>query len=340
MRHLVNFGLLFSFLTLAATGVMAFVRPFSLVSTRVHIVFGLVSLVLVGLHLASRVGYFRSQIRASVAQRAGIRRPVLLGIAGGWLLLLVIALRGWEPSQLLIDQSYEARRRAEIVRTSSLVGFQDPRTHRRLIARAPGGRADVALSLTIRFGEGFAVPPSAAVWAETTTGAMIETLYLDESLAFSDTPMWGGKRTPRHHILPLWRHRYTLVSGIDPTGEVDAFSAATPTHSFTLDDYLELGEDRSFVLCVEVNAPGDLNQQFPDPHVGQPSLLYTAYLELDSDQPYALLELTGHGGGARDSGAIHYDFDGITTAKNLIDLLLVKIEGINPANNGAAPREP
>jgi len=46
MRHLVNFGLLFCFLTLAVTGVMEFALPFSIVTARVHIVFGLATLVL------------------------------------------------------------------------------------------------------------------------------------------------------------------------------------------------------------------------------------------------------------------------------------------------------
>jgi hypothetical protein len=119
-----------------------------------------------------------------------------------------------------------------------------------------------------------------------------------------------------------------MISGIDPRGQVDTSTAATPSHSFTLDDYLVLGEEMAFVLCVEVNAPADPNQQYPDPHIGQPSLLYTAYIEVDSPQQYALLELTGHGGGSEQSGAIQYDLDGYTTARQLIDLLLVKVESV------------
>ena len=62
MRHVVNFGLLFSFVTLAVTGVLSFVLPFDLPTTRIHIVFGLVTLILVGLHLYSRVPYFKQQL--------------------------------------------------------------------------------------------------------------------------------------------------------------------------------------------------------------------------------------------------------------------------------------
>jgi hypothetical protein len=243
--------------------------------------------------------------------------------------LLATAVAGWSPIELLIAQGYEARHRAEIVRASPQAGFLDPHSHTRLVARIPGTDAGVAISLTIGFSEDIESPPSVAVWAESSTGAMIETLYLDQELAYSDTPNWGGRPTPRHQILPLWRHRYTLVSGIDPHGEVDTFTAATPTHSFTLDDYLVLGEEDSFVLCVEVNMPADPNERYPDPHIGQPSLLYTAYIEPAASQPYALLELTGHGGEAEKSGAIHYDLDGFTTARHLIDLLLVKVKPVH-----------
>ena len=138
--------------------------------------------------------------------------------------------------------------------------------------------------------------------------------------------MWHGARTPRNHILPLWRHRYTAVSGIDPDGEVDGVTGATDTHSFALDPYLVPGEGQKFVLCVEVNAPHDPNEAWADATIGQPSLLYTALVKVDDEQRYHLLELTGHGGGAEASGDIHYDLDGLTTATDLVDLLLAKLE--------------
>jgi len=322
MRHLVNFGLLLSFLALATTGAMAFFLPFSIVTTRVHVVFALATALFVGLHLLSRLKYFRGRLKLN--GRPSASQWLLAGLLAGMAVVLVAAIAGWPPVELLIAQGHEARHRAEVVRASPRAGFLDTADHRRIIGRVPGDDADVALSLTIGFTKDLDALPSIAVWAETSTGTMIETLYLSQELAYSNTPQWGGAATPRHHVLPIWRHRYTMVSGIDPEGELDVVTAATPTHSFTLDDYLILGEEKSFVLCVEVNAPADPNEQYPDPHVGQPSLLYTAYIEPDGSQSYALLELTGHGGGAEKSGAIQYDLDGFTTARQLIDLLLVK----------------
>lgn len=326
MRHLINFGLLFCFTTLAVTGAMAFFLPFSIDTTRVHVVFGLATLILVGLHLAGRVGYFKKQLAGATSNRARASRPLLAGLVLGWAGLLVVAIFGWQPSRWFIEQGYEARHRAEIVRSSPLTGFLDSQADLRLIVREPGPGADVALGVFIGFSQRLKKPPAIAVWAESMTGAMIETLYLDPALAYSDEPNWAGKPTPRHHILPIWRHRYTLASGVDPQGDLEVLTAATPSHSFTLDDQLKLNAARRFVLCVEVNAPGDPNEHYPDPHLGQPSLIYTAYIDLDDSQPYALGELTGHGGGSERDGAIRYDLSGFTTAQQLIHLVLVKTQ--------------
>ena len=324
-RHWVNFGLLFSFLTLMASGVLAFVRPFSIVTTRVHIVFGALTILLVVLHLASRTRYFSGKI----AGRDSARRPIaVIGLAFAG--VLALALGGFWPVRQVVGASYEARHRAEIVRGSPLAGFLAPDETRRFVARNPGKGADTAVSLMVRFGEDLESPPALAVWAETSTGTMIETLFIDEALAYGEEVVWQGVKTPRHRLLPIWRHRYTMVSGIDPNGEVDAFTGSTPSHSFSLDQYLDSGDDGGFVLCVEVNAVRDANAAFPDEMLGQPSLLYTAFVEPGEEPAYALMELTAHGGGAETGGALAYDFTGIESARRLIDLLLVKYGPAEP----------
>lgn len=62
VRHVVNISLLITFGALAVTGVMAFVLPFSLTTTQIHIAAGLVTVVLIGFHLAARLPYFKKQI--------------------------------------------------------------------------------------------------------------------------------------------------------------------------------------------------------------------------------------------------------------------------------------
>jgi hypothetical protein len=322
MRHAVNFGLLFAFLSLATTGVMAFVLPFSLTTTRVHIVAGLLTLLLVLMHALKRMPYFKRQL----AGGAGISRGKLATLALLWVLVVAGTYLAIPPSTWLMNQGYEARNRAQIVRTSSLVGFGTPSPHRKLIVRSPQAAGSRGLSLYASFPEDTAEVPAIAVWAETTAGTLVETLYLPEPLSFADKVEWQGSLTQRNHILPIWRNRFTAVSGIGPDGEVDATSGATDTHSFALDPYLVTGEEQKFVICVEVNVLGDRNETWDDAIIGQPSLLYTAYVETDGEQAYAILELTGHGGDAENNGNLQYDLEGFTSAKTLVDLLLIKLE--------------
>jgi len=325
MRHWVNFGLLFSFLALAVTGVMAYALPFSIVTARVHIVFGALTVLLVLLHIVSRTRYFAGKVSGRSSSRGMVAGSVAV-IA----LLLALALYDFWPAKQVMDASYEARRKVEIVRSSPLAGFLDVGDTHRFVARQPGEDADTAVSLMVRFREGLEAAPAIAVWAETNTGTIIETLYLDEVLAFGEEVEWQGVKTSRHKLLPIWRHRHTVVSGVDPHGKVDAFAGATPAHSFTLDQNLRIAGDDGFVLCVEVNAVHDPNDAYPDRELGQPSLLYTAFIQPGKGNPYALLELTAHGGEAFENGAPGYDLEGIGSAVELIDLLLVKTGPAKP----------
>ena len=215
----------------------------------------------------------------------------------------------------------------QIVRSSSLVGFEEPAPYRKWIVRGSQDDNGSGLSIYLNFQEELNPMPSIAVWAESTTGSMIETLFLEQSLAYSEVPLWEDYKTQRSHILPLWRHRYTLLSGIKPSGEVDAVSGATESHQFALDPYFEKGKGNEFILCVEINAPEDITEKFPDPILGQPSLLYTGLIDVDREDPYYLLELTGHGGGdALETGNVQYDLELIDSAKGMKDLFMAKLE--------------
>jgi hypothetical protein len=325
MRHWVNFGLLFSFLALVATGVMSYALPFSIVTARVHIVFGALTVLLVVLHIVSRTRYFSGKLSGK-----GASRGMVSAVFAVCALVLAISVYDVWPARPVMEASYEARRKAEIVRASPLAGFADVDPAHRFVARQPGKEADTAISLMVRFREGLENAPAMAVWAETNSGTIIETLYLDEALAYGEEVAWQGVKTRRDQLLPIWRHKHTVVSGVDPHGKVDAFAGATPEHSFTLDQNLKSGGEDGFVLCVEVNAVRDPNEAYPDQEIGQPSLLYTAFIQPGQGNPYALLELTAHGGEAFENGAPGYDLEGIGSAKELIDLLLVKTERTKP----------
>ncbi|QEG01435.1 hypothetical protein Mal15_55110 [Stieleria maiorica] len=323
MRHVINIGLLCAFATLLSTGVMAFALPFSIATTRVHVFSGLVVSVLVACHLGSRVAYFKNVLAARIRGLSYPTLAVVVALSAG---LAWASLWGWQPISWLMNQSYEARHREIIFRSSSLVGFGRPSPHSRVIVRTTKDAGGPELAVLLNFRETVSGVPSVAVWAESTTGTMIETLFLEDRLAYSEKPDWLGGARGRNEILPIWRHKYTAVTGVDPNGEVDAVSGATENHTFALDEHLEYGKGNRFVLCVEINAPADPNGDWTDSQLGQPSLLYTALVDVDRDSPHALLELTGHGGGATEDGNVQYDLESITTAKGMADLFLVKLD--------------
>lgn len=330
IRHIANLGLLLAFTTLAVTGVMSFVLPFSITTARVHIVFGLVTLVLVGLHLATRVDYFTRIAKQSVNLK-GKRKPLVSrwlvgGIVLVWGAMLVVSFYGTRPASDLVAVGYEAQHTAEIFRASPQTAYEQVgETVRVATLSAEGG--EVLLEIKVDYRVELDQQPAAAIWAQTTAyePKMIQTLYVDQSLAYSATPTWNGKATPRHHILPIWRHRYRDVNGVDPTGDTDAVTSATPKHSFSIEQTLR-SDDDDFLLRLEINAHGDTNAAYADKHLGQPSILYEARIDLTSDQTYYLMSRTAHGGGAEVDGLPRYGFDGITSAKHLIEKVLVKVD--------------
>lgn len=328
MRHWVNLALLFSFSTLMATGVLAVTLPFSQTNTRLHVVSGVVCVALVAKHVLSRLSYFRS-VASRQSKAMGLMRKA--SVLGFWAVVLVASVAAVPPTNWLMDQSYEIRQRSQIVRASSLVGFGELSPHQRIVVRKPKREPDAMLSIHLGFSTWLDRLPATAVWVESTTGTMIETLYLDEGLAYSEvvprsTISSDGSVLRRSDVLPIWRHAYTMVSGVDPNGEVDGSTGATKNHSFELDQSLQPGKGNRFVVCVEFNLPGDSNDEWQEREWGQPSLLYTALIDVDRESPHAILELTGHGGGSEGDGNIRYDLESITTARKIADLFLAKLD--------------
>ncbi|PHQ31765.1 DUF4405 domain-containing protein [Rhodopirellula bahusiensis] len=337
MRHWVNLALLFSFSTLMVTGVLAFTLPFSQTNTRLHVVSGVVCVVLVTKHVLSRLTYFRS-IASRQSKAMGLMRKA--SVLGFWAVVLVASVAAVPPTNWLMDQSYETRQRTQIVRTSSLVGFGQTSPHQRIVVRKPKQEDDATLSIHLGYSTSLDQLPVTAAWVESTTGTMIETLYLDEGIAYGEvvprTQSSGVDSVLRRSdVLPIWRHAYTIVSGVDPDGDIDGLSGATQNHRFELDPYLQPGKGNRFVVCVEFNLPGDTSDDWQEREWGQPSLLYTALIDVDSESPHAILELTGHGGGSESDGNIRYDLENISTARNIADLFLAKIDLPQPSASSA-----
>ncbi|MEM0895475.1 MAG: hypothetical protein AAGJ79_01225 [Verrucomicrobiota bacterium] len=346
MRHYVNFSLLFFFLSLVVTGFLRFARPFDLLTTKLHIVSGFGLAFLVALHLFARPDYFRRILKR---KPPGARTPrpwkLIAFTVGSWVLIILATIFSWPPIPQLIGQSYESQNRAVIFRAEpeSAVKVIDDRLKTRRL-----GEAGASISVEIEWGPAYQsagefpelfrnAGPQLAIWADGSSGDLVETFFVSEMSAFSESVKWEGNFLKRVNILPLWRHRFTLMSGVEPDGSVDAYSSATPEHSFRVDDYLANG-GKEFYLNVEVNLPDDANGYYhPDqdekaagyslPGVGQPSVLYSGFINPADNRKYYLLDLIAHGGSSREQdGKSQYNLDKLTTAKQIIEKVLVRVD--------------
>ena len=320
LRHYIQYGLLLFASSLIATGALAYFYPFSIVVARIHIASGIAVVLLLGVHVVQKRNYFK---------RFYSVRNVVIAIACFWSLIIIAVVQEMPGSEVITDLSYEHHQKRAIFRPPlSAATFEQ----RGLLqtTRLDHKHDALALSLTMRLNNRLEHKPAIAIWAESNAGAMIETLYLSPELAFSDRPYWYDEEIARHRILPIWRNRFSLKSGLDIDGSIDAETGATENHQFSLDSYLEAADE--YLIYLEINAPFDTDSNWADPLLGQPSVLYSVYMEHEDDRKYVLMELTGHGGEKNYGGNIEYKLDDLSSAKKIIEFVLVSVEGITESN--------
>lgn len=250
---------------------------------------------------------------------------------------------GW-PVPELLSWGYELRNRAIIFRPED--GTQT--RHLEDFTQVKKTTSDQAsIFIEIEWGEAydpvaqFPTPfsnarPQIAVWAESSVGSLIETFFVSEESAFSESQDWGDNPLDRVDILPIWRHQFTLASGVEPDGQIDTFSGATPEHSFSVEKYLD-EDPEGFYICVEVNVPDDGNEYYNSnqkesdgytlPGIGQPSVYFSTFVDPSENKKYYLMEYVGHGGShSQQRGEIYYDSSHISSALNIIEKVLIRIK--------------
>ncbi|MEO0332904.1 MAG: hypothetical protein AAF223_14675 [Bacteroidota bacterium] len=215
------------------------------------------------------------------------------------------------------------------------------------------GTEDANLELEILAGGHFWFP-QIAVWIEDTAGNYLETVLVTYSTSkgvfygdrtkdnFRELDKGASevrKRIIRVDALPYWSHKRGVKyqDGLyAPHLEAplpDGISRATPQGNFKLQaSYASL---TTFKVLMEVNVAFDENEYFSefdfpnDPifHsgaglLGQPSLIYEATVE--NSKKYTLMEVVGHGHHSGQTGELYEDLSRITTAKEIIERVIVK----------------
>lgn len=169
--------------------------------------------------------------------------------------------------------------------------------------------------------------PQIAIWAEDLEGNLLRTLYVTQNFATQQWGFAGGQKDDqpfRPESLPYWMHKFAASGGQIPTKNTplpDAVTAASPKQNFVLRSKLPVGP-ASIALLLEVNNGADKNAVFPE---DQPALVYRAVVQTDAPGEYTMQPI-GHSHPTGADGALTEDLNGLTTALQMLDRIIVNVE--------------
>ena len=190
--------------------------------------------------------------------------------------------------------------------------------------------------------------PIYAIWLEDLQGNYLETVFISKSMSTSvfqygskTGETWQPDIVRRPEALPRWSHQRGIKAEdglyipLTSAPDLDGVTGATIANN----GIVKTGTTRSVSrvkLFFEINQSFDWNtyyskERFPqDPiysgsgSVGQPALVYSAEIDL-AKKGYSLLNLVGHSHHSGKNGKLFSDLTQITTAKTILDRILVNV---------------
>ncbi len=293
-----------SFVVLAASGILAFVRPFSIQVVGLHALMGFVFVGVIAMHVANNIEHLSRYARSKALWTT-------LGVTAG-----LTALFLWQPGPIrsilgLSKNLGPALDRFEM-KHDGLIYRYSPAPHYKM-------------ALTIRAGKAFNKndPPHIAIWLENASFYHIKTLRKPEDRAAGRAalPYWDFK-------VRGWEEakRKAEKSGKDLAElEVDAISGATQNSSFDPADYILPSDPENrmpYRLLIEIDQPDD----------EQPSLVYAVEIDNADPRAFQLLELVGYpkreenDEDGKETWSLYYVDETFSSALDLIDSALLTID--------------
>lgn len=306
-RRLVTLLTATSFAVLAATGFLAFARPFSLRIVGLHSLMGFAFVALVALHVAASSRAMARHLRSPLLW-VSLTATALLSALLWWQPRPVRAVLGWSANLGPALDRFEIAERGMVYRYSPDPGYK--------------------MVLEIRTGAVYdpANPPRLAIWLENQSHYHIKTLRAPEDEdAGSQLPYWSHKVAGwKAAMEEAERNRASLDE------LVDAVSSPTENNSFDPADYILPGKASSplpYRLLVEVNQPDDASDTLPD----QPSLVYEVVVDNYEPRAFQLLELVGYPAKETDRDGeatweLFFVDERFGSALDLVDSALLTIE--------------
>ena len=302
-RSFVSLLTALSFLVLAVTGILAFIRPFSIQIVGLHALIGFVFVVLIALHIFNNQGHLKRYLRSKTLW-------ITVAISTG-----LTALFAWQPAPVrsilgLSGNLGPALDRFEMT-SDGLAYHYSPASYYKMELRVKGGPVFDPKN-----------PPPVAIWLENASHYHIKTLHEPTVTGRDALPYWDFK-------IRGWekakREAEKSGTGLAEALGVDAISAPTQNSSFDPADYILPADPENpmpYRLVVEIDQPDD----------GQPSLVYTVEIDNAAPQTFQLLELEGYpkreddDEDGKEVWALYYIDERFHSALELVDSALLTID--------------
>ncbi|MDW3209857.1 MAG: hypothetical protein R8N23_08315 [Reichenbachiella sp.] len=337
-RSLVGNFLILTFLVLTLSGGVMYFNAFQKNVAAIHTLFAMFFVLSVTFHIVNNKRPLKNYLTGKRSKHLAKYQGLILTV-----LLSLIVFAGYQNVagiNALYDWGNEWRNR-QVGKEESSFDYQLIKVNESIASRP--------LAVEVKKGRAFKYPLF-AIWLEDSAGNYIETLYISRVIAsgvfdygIKEGDVWKPSVKRRPEALPFWSHKRNILAEdgyyvpLTPAADLDGVSGATPTNNFIIQTKSE-SRVNQYRILMEVNQSYDWNEfysedKFPDDEiysgsgqVGQPSMIYSSDL-LDSDRSerYELLHLIGHGHHSGRDGKLYTDMSRITTAKEIVDLVLVKL---------------
>ncbi len=339
-RRLLGNILIITLLILVGSGLLMYLKPFTKNIASLHTFFGLLFVLGMVFHILNNKKPLSNYIKG---KRQSKLKKLLSPLV--FFLILVVAL-GLYLDLPFLNSLYKFGneiRNEQIGKTEEQFDYE--------IIELEKALGKHTIDIELKKGASFQYPLF-AIWIEDSTGNYVETLYISRVISSSSfdygkkiNGKWESAIIRRPEALPYWSHKRGIIASdglyvpLNNAQDLDAVSGATPTGNFIIKSKSNLDDLRNLKVMLEVNQSYDWNDyytedKFPDDpiysgsgQVGQPSLIYETQISSKEfmSKKYKLMELIGHGHYSGKNGKLCKDLSKITTAKEIVDRVLLKI---------------
>ena len=338
-RSWVSIGLISALAGMVITGVLSYLLAYSDSVAGIHTWFGIAFIFLMVFHLRNNL----KTLINYVSQHKG-KQFLSLSISGGLVLTLGVLL-ALPPFGPVLEFGKNLRKSISVEQGS----FQTLTTN--------VGNGGIPIEIELRkglhyesepqplfLGLTYTSTPQVAFWLEDLDGHYISTIYVTQKISngsfVSTQDIFNTLSRPES--LPYWAHQRGVSYGdnsVMPAAnntDLDGMTGATPLGNYDVRSKLNT-DLRQFKVMMEINRSYDFNDfyskdKYPDDAVysgsgssGQPSVIYSAEINLDENQHTYIMKPIGHGHYSGQDGKLYDNLQGIDTALQLVKRVVVEI---------------